>query len=187
MGEASAIRRPRQCPRRSQVAARALQQRCAATPNRVPGPLLAGGFPPVQLLDLGAVLAYAMALPPSFSSPFAGRMEQARQHDKERHGDPEMRVIYLFGVRVTACEKRNHFQRQLCRHGATGVDAGRLGYRFSRPDMLAAFCHHGGADRQRRPEGCTARFCPNCERTWDYAIADMVVFEAAQGGPISTA
>ncbi len=34
-----------------------------------------------------------------------------------------------------------------------------------------------------------ARFhavCPNCERAQDYGVADMVVFEAAQGGPSST-
>ncbi len=35
-----------------------------------------------------------------------------------------------------------------------------------------------------------ARFqavCPNCEETRAYAVSDMVVFQAAQGGPTSTA
>ncbi|MGJ0505934.1 MAG: hypothetical protein ACR652_02120 [Methylocystis sp.] len=29
--------------------------------------------------------------------------------------------------------------------------------------------------------------CPNCEEARDYTVADMVVFESAQGGPASTA
>lgn len=29
--------------------------------------------------------------------------------------------------------------------------------------------------------------CPNCEEGQDYAVADMAVFEASQGGPSSTA